>query len=75
MSTNEDNYCRECGCELAPHKINSYDPKTGKQLESKHCTNLQCKEGCEHAGHQWGSIFKLQHETCKRCGHVAFRGY
>lgn len=76
MNMQSDNFCRKCGTKLEEHKsTSSFDGKTGKPITRKHCTNLQCKEGCEYAGHQWGSIWTLSHEKCKRCGHVVFQGY
>lgn len=67
-------FCGECGSKLAKHFLQSFDEKTGKQEIAKHCTNLNCEQGCDHVGHIWGGLFGLGN-TCKRCGYRIYDFY
>jgi hypothetical protein len=64
-----EKFCRRCGSKLVEHFSDCYSSTTGKQLKGSHCPNLSCQEGCDHAGHIWGSFWKFQHDTCQRCGY------
>jgi hypothetical protein len=64
-------YCIYCGSEMEIEKINRYDENTGEQRTNLFCPNTNCKEGCEHDGHEWGNPLKLQNpDKCRRCGYV-----
>ena len=63
-------FCGECGSPMGRHLVDSFSEKTGKQYTNWHCTNVKCKEGCEHVGHQWG--FFGFGDKCKRCGYKPY---
>lgn len=64
-------YCLYCGSLLEEHLTNRYNGETGEQRKERHCPNLDCQEGCEFAGHQWGKFWKFENwEKCQRCGYV-----
>ena len=76
MDKYEELYCRKCGTKTEPCDLDNYDAKTGKVNTRNICTNTKCEEHCNfHNKHIWGSIWKLQHETCQICGYRIFSGF
>jgi len=73
MKKENKEYCTECGTLKVEHLIKKFDSKTGKQLTSNHCPNLQCERGCSFVGHQFHRFWNS--DECKRCGYVQNWGY
>lgn len=60
-------YCYECGSKMHEHLIDLFNEESGKREIDMHCTNIECKIGCEFAGHKAG-LFTLLTNLCERCG-------